>query len=1060
MNSIRQLLRQPIRTLTGIAMTAAAVAVLCVCLGQYLTAGGMEQSLEEIYTTGALLTAKSQIVSLNQYGESVLAQRIPDEVNEWLDGFIKEHSDMVLADLRPGLSSAFIPELTIDNYTRYKSATGKNDNRQFETSPQGTPYTGAVLAVTLLEISEPTWVYYGRLSDGEERWKAVVDEVICLEEGYHNPVGYTIYLTMSQEEATDLKAGDRCIVYGLNYFDWDWQLRSDDASYKEDNIFCEKIERDGLVYFTEEEIERWGTFNIGYYLYYEEDHETGKRTYYTLNIDEVSKDMVLTVSLTVHDGGIRTLSGSVGDFLASTEGEWWQRRIAEIRICNQSFPVIGVEDLSAVGEFLMGDTVISEGRDFTEKEIVSGENVCVISGYLAGLNGLGVGDILHLQYYTTDYTTEAGQLQQRIADGYGVVKPGAYFYLEGSELMEEKEYVIVGLYEQDVLWGDPEVNRYTFTPNTIFVPGSSVAVEMEYADQAFFRTLLLQNGMAEEFLDLVNKEGYEGLFVCGDQGYTTVYDSLHDYREVAGQALLTGVSISAVLVLLFFLLFPALQKKVLWTMGSLGAEKKEKQAHIMIHLLGMLVPGTIGGFLAGVLLWQSVAQQMMASAEVVLELTLNVWLLAAIAVLLFCAESLLACLVSSVMVREKQSAEKKKRSDASGCRKKTVRRHWSAVWGPFVYAFIVCAILCLLKASEEKELADYEKTYQTQPVKVTVMQNTGSGAENMSVTGYIYDMFANPSYASFNLSDYLTDVCVNSHYKVDWVNGGSSDFYPGNLTGITDTGAAAELTQEYNGEIIWKEGYDESVFSLDEFLCLVPESYTEDADKETDGQQIRMRFSYNEKIDEFTSIFHENEETFTVAGTYITDAGVNTVYCSYVTLERICARVHTEALIDSLSATIKDNSQLEAFRTSASSYFLMDNGTVSYKDYMLDIDDDTLKTIAAALENSITVNHACAMIVFFLSAGAGFLLGFLLVRNRKREILLMRALGKPNQDIYRDFALEQMAYVVTGGVTGAAYFCWHPLSRLFLFVLIYFAGLSVALLLFLRIQLMTAMKEE
>ena len=99
-------------------------------------------------------------------------------------------------------------------------------------------------------------------------------------------------------------------------------------------------------------------------------------------------------------------------------------------------------------------------------------------------------------------------------------------------------------------------------------------------------------------------------------------------------------------------------------------------------------------------------------------------------------------------------------------------------------------------------------------------------------------------------------------------------------------------------------------------------------------------------------------------------------------------------------------------------------------------------------------------LVFVLTAGAGFLIGFLMVRSRKRDIDLMRTMGTSNGLIYLSFAAEQMLCLIVGTAAGAATYTWQPLIPLVIFMGIYFAGLSAALIIFLRSNLLTAIKKD
>ena len=128
--------------------------------------------------------------------------------------------------------------------------------------------------------------------------------------------------------------------------------------------------------------------------------------------------------------------------------------------------------------------------------------------------------------------------------------------------------------------------------------------------------------------------------------------------------------------------------------------------------------------------------------------------------------------------------------------------------------------------------------------------------------------------------------------------------------------------------------------------------------------------------------------------------------------------------------------------------------------YALDIDDNHLFDLAAILEDSIKFNRTVTLIVVALSAVAGFLVGFLMVRRRKRDILLMRMVGESNARVYAGFALEQMICIILGIAIGGAYYKWNPMDKLAIFAIAYFVALSFALVIFMSKKLIKNVKED
>ncbi len=175
-------------------------------------------------------------------------------------------------------------------------------------------------------------------------------------------------------------------------------------------------------------------------------------------------------------------------------------------------------------------------------------------------------------------------------------------------------------------------------------------------------------------------------------------------------------------------------------------------------------------------------------------------------------------------------------------------------------------------------------------------------------------------------------------------------------------------------------------------------------------------------------------------------------------------------VVQAIRGTLGSNDDLEELRSESRRWFAEPNplgeqtpwGEYGYKYYpfALDINDDLLQRASSTLQSSIHINRICAVLVLCLSAAAGLLIGFLMVRNRKREIALMRTMGTPGSSIFFGFALEQMLCFGLGIAFGGAYNGWQPAAKLAILAGAFFAGLTVALLIFLRKNLMTTIKED
>lgn len=390
--------------------------------------------------------------------------------------------------------------------------------------------------------------------------------------------------------------------------------------------------------------------------------------------------------------------------------------------------------------------------------------------------------------------------------------------------------------------------------------------------------------------------------------------------------------------------------------------------------------------------------------------------------------------------------------------------------GVILFAAILTGILCSLQRSREEEQRNFEKTYHSVPVEVEITTLNGSRLrESDAIDGYMVDLFFEDSPFTPDFSELVCEVQLRMSHPAALLDGtevgigsnpGSSQFSK-RVVGISSTKVAEELTPEYGGVIDWFPGYGEDAFGSAEFVCIVP------ADS-PDAETVDLSFEYVEYID-FETVKHEYRCTFTVVGRY-RDDGNKRIYCPYSTLEYIFGQLQEPRRIQNLLGRLENNDDLDLLRETAANWFAEPNPMGeptkwgkygnAYYPFALDIRDSLLKNLVSDMQSSMTVNRIAAILVLLLSAGAGFLTGFLVIRSRKREISLMRILGTSNRAICVELAIEQIVCVIFGVIIGGGYARWKPIAQLFLFSGIYIVGLTAALPIFIKANLLTTMKED
>lgn len=670
--SMKQILRQPMKSLAGIILITLAVAVLCVCLGQSIAATQTEESLNKTFQTVVFPSPEYSFGA-----------------DEWALNYAASNSNVIKAVSNPGLASAYIKNLLPDNYVSHFDSS---DVWEYITEP----YNHAILEITLDEIGKPTPVsatkpgswqsYESEFGDISVQLIGTVNRVIMLQEDYQDCTNFIARLTLELPSTEDfekmnLTIGERYLVYCTDFQDSDYQLRAG---------LCRSLDIDlanwdryqDIEFFTEEELQshnvagsfykKVGRIRIGDRITYIYDYQVPM--YMSVSGTLCNQYAMPQYQFVQNEAGayvqeklepvderymqptIAHLSGTAEEFLESADGILWRETMQNIEINNHAFPVIGVDRLDYLADFSRRVANIVEGRDFTEDELNGGTRVCIISDTVAEKNGLGVGDTLDLQYYDID---EKLYYQQKKSGSLSANPTACFYYNQTTPLYDTQEYIIVGIYDRGVDWVATGENIYAFTPNTIFVPKASVTSEMEYRNRGFFRTFVLKNGCMDEFLAEADSNGFSGMFVSYDNGYSDIAKTLEAYQLIAKRALLIGSTTYGIILILFLFLFPMQQAKNLITMESLGAPRGKRIAHVIWGAVGILVPSTFTGLVAGILIWQYVVDALTRDMAISLSLQMDIWALAIIGCVQLVFSTVIVFFIGVLMNREKSLMKRK-----------------------------------------------------------------------------------------------------------------------------------------------------------------------------------------------------------------------------------------------------------------------------------------------------------------------------------------------------------------------------------------------------------------
>lgn len=653
MKTIKQVIRQPLKSMAGMMIVALAVAILVTCVGQYAATNITRSNLDDRYDTVAIVSDAYFWEQGPGYRKHTF--KLSEEIQAWVADTVQSRPDLVKTESYTALYSAYSPGLVADNFSKYENGDILID--EAGTYNENAAYRGAMLEVTLTkvgtvldedksEFSTETGEAQVMLNHTTMLCVGTVDKVLGMERGFRSPVGKEILLTISaysQHElnALDLCVGEKYLVYGMDYSDLQGMAMETTII----NFQSGFDELYGIPFYDE-----YGRSNIGSiarqidcymtvcdysalpwnYVSSEDGFVTltDQRKYYTRDEDGVQMTSISAEEYVPNYcvPTIVKLDSTAEDYLRSEEGVLWRTTLAEMEISHHGFPVLAVDKLGYQVTFAREQARIIEGRDFTESERTNGSKVCIISETVATSNGLKVGDTIDLQTYGYDLNINVQQKELRQSTSF----PSAAVYSRAMGFTSNMEsYTIVGLYRQTNAWQN-QADPYGMTPNTIFVPKDSITGKALVGKSGIFYTMVLQNGKLDAFKQYQEASGYADLFICMDQGYAEIVAGLDAYEGVSSNALKIGIAGCVVIMLLFLSLFPFQQGKTLATMSSLGASRIMRVWHIFVSAVCLLIPGALIGGLVGSLLWERVAATLMESVNVQIPLEANMTALAPI----------------------------------------------------------------------------------------------------------------------------------------------------------------------------------------------------------------------------------------------------------------------------------------------------------------------------------------------------------------------------------------------------------------------------------------------
>ena len=242
----------------------------------------------------------------------------------------------------------------------------------------------------------------------------------------------------------------------------------------------------------------------------------------------------------------------------------------------------------------------------------------------------------------------------------------------------------------------------------------------------------------------------------------------------------------------------------------------------------------------------------------------------------------------------------------------------------------------------------------------------------------------------------MKDVCLKASVYYSQGTGFSSRQ---KLIGITSVDAASELAPVSGNSITYFEGYDESIFTSNKAVCLVSTAAAEELSQDTDNSGnviLTVQMSPAATGEASTQISLE------IAGTYSSKS--QTIYCPFSCVAAVQTELDGKITGDSLSATVRDNHELDEFRQILIRHFanvdpsghqeeINNSPALRYQQFAITVHDETLRETLNALNRNLQTLYRLKPIFACIEVMIGAAAGFFYIHIRRREFAIARSLG-------------------------------------------------------------------
>ena len=241
-------------------------------------------------------------------------------------------------------------------------------------------------------------------------------------------------------------------------------------------------------------------------------------------------------------------------------------------------------------------------------------------------------------------------------------------------------------------------------------------------------------------------------------------------------------------------------------------------------------------------------------------------------------------------------------------------------------------------------------------------------------------------------------------------------YHIGVLIGISSGDVDETLTSEDDVQITYFEGYDESLFTSDEYVCIISENAMHMVENGMLTMIVQSRAGYSIPV---------GAELKVVGTVSISDEGDEAIV--YAPFSAVSILGSESAMVPShsemLRATLANNRDLDDFKSMAIRSFREVSGYYFNPNvFSLTIYDDEFYDITESLQQTIFFIDIATPFVYAIVICIGFIASFLLTRRRKNEYANMRSVGVSRVSIFTCVLFEQAVLCAVGAAIGCVLF--------------------------------------